>query len=236
MTVLPDRKLHFNIAIDGPSGAGKSTLAKMIAASLGIPYVDTGAIYRTVGYAVRERGIDPDDAEAVASMLPSVRVKADFTGGVQQMILDGRPLGELIRNHEISSYASKVSAHPAVRAFLLEMQRDIARKNSVVMDGRDIGTVILPDAEVKIFLSAGDECRARRRFDELRASGSGITFEKVLSDIRERDRRDSSRDTAPLRPADDAVLLDNTLLDAEATLRAALGIIRQKVPGAAVKS
>jgi cytidylate kinase len=222
---------HFNIAIDGPSGAGKSSLAKLIAARLGISYVDTGAIYRTVGYAVRSLGIDPDDRSAVSAILPSIEVDAKFEEGHQKMYLDGVFLGEKIRENEISSYASKVSSYPEVREFLLETQRKIARENSVVMDGRDIGTVILPDADVKIFLSADDVCRASRRTAELRARGEEADPERILEQIRERDRRDSSRAAAPLRPADDAILLDNTHLDLEMTLEAALGIIREKLPG-----
>jgi len=218
-----------NIALDGPSGAGKSSLAKMIASSMKISYVDTGAIYRTVGYAVRESGIDPDDAAAVTALLPEITVEASFENGVQKMYLNGEFLGERIRENDISAYASKVSAIPAVRAFLLDTQRRVAKANSVIMDGRDIGTVILPDADVKIFLSADDVCRARRRFLELESRGEHVELSKLLEEIRERDRRDSSRDTAPLRPADDAVLLDNTHLDLAATCEAAVGIIKAKL-------
>lgn len=216
---------HINIALDGPSGAGKSTLAKRIASSMGISYVDTGAIYRTVGYAVRERGIDPSDAAAVRSILAGISVEAVFENGVQKMFLDGEYLGEKIRKNEISAYASKVSAIPEVREFLLETQRAVARRNSVIMDGRDIGTVILPDADIKIFLSADAECRARRRCLELGERGEQVDFTVILNEIKERDARDSGRDTAPLRSADDAVLLDNTYLDLDGTVKAALGII-----------
>lgn len=223
-------KSLISIAVDGPSGAGKSTLAKDIARRLGIHYVDTGAIYRTVGYAARERGVNPDDKAAVAAMLPAIRVDVSFDGDRQITCLDGRDLGDRIRENEISAYASKVSAVPEVRAFLLGAQRRIARENSVIMDGRDIGTVILPDADVKIFLSASAEQRAARRYKELRERGQDVDFDTLLAEIRERDERDSSRDIAPLRPADDAVLLDNSALGIEASTEAALEIIYAKLP------
>ena len=159
------------IAIDGPSGAGKSTVAKALAKKMGIVYVDTGALYRTVGYYVRSQNVDPKNAEAVEALLPKVQIDLRYENGIQRVYLNGEDLGDAIRTPEMSMYASAVSAIPAVRAFLLDTQRDIARKNSVVMDGRDIGTVILPDADVKIFLFASDECRAQRRCDELRAKG-----------------------------------------------------------------
>lgn len=217
-----------NVAIDGPSGAGKSTLAKALAKKLGINYVDTGAIYRTVGYAAFEAGIDPSDREAVTKMLEGITVEVKFEDSVQQMYLNGRPLGDLIRRHEISDYASRVSAIPEVRAFLLETQRETARNGGTIMDGRDIGTVILPDADVKIFLSASVEKRAERRYKELIERGDSRPYEEVLADIRERDERDSSRDTAPLRPADDAVFLDNSEIGLEESVDAALEIIRSK--------
>ncbi len=220
----------YSIAIDGPSGAGKSTLAKGIASALGFSYVDTGAIYRTVGYAARERGVDPGDGAAVEAMLGQISVEVKFDGGVQHMYLDGRDLGDAIRENEISAYASKISALPAVRAFLLDAQRRIAARNSVVMDGRDIGTVILPGADVKIFLSASAGDRARRRFEELAEKGMPETYEKVLSDIEERDRRDSMRDVAPLRAADDAVLLDNSGFEPAQSLEAGLRIVFEKLP------
>lgn len=222
-------KRRINIAIDGPSGAGKSTLAKAIAKELNISYVDTGAIYRTVGFAARREGIEPTDRAAVAAMLAHITVEARFEGGAQYMYLDGECLGERIREHEISHYASAVSAIPEVREFLFDMQRDIAAKNSVVMDGRDIGTVILPDADVKIFLSASANDRAERRYKELLERGQSADFEKILVDIKERDARDSSRDIAPLRPADDAVLLDNSGFSAEESLAAALAILKEKL-------
>ena len=218
-----------NIAIDGPSGAGKSTLAKGVAGELGISYVDTGAIYRTVGYAARQKGIDPSDPAAVGAMLREIQVGVTFGNGEQHMLLNGEDLGLRIRENEISAYASKVSAIPAVREFLMDTQRDIARNNSVVMDGRDIGTVILPDADVKIFLSATAEERAQRRFGELEEKGMPESYEKILSDIIERDERDSSRDIAPLRPAADAISFNNTGLMPEETRAAVLGIIRDRL-------
>ncbi len=222
-----DKKIR--IAIDGPSGAGKSTLAKALAREFGIAYVDTGAIYRTVGYAVRAHGIEPSDGKAVAKILPSIRVEARFEGGAQKMYLDGEDLGERIREHEISHYASAVSAIPAVRAFLFDMQRDIVKNNSVIMDGRDIGTVIMPEADVKIFLSATAEDRAKRRYDELIARGQEAEYDRVLADMKERDARDASRAAAPLRAAPDAVMLDNSGFTLEESVAAAKKIISDKL-------
>ena len=198
------------IAIDGPSGAGKSTVAKALAKKMGIVYVDTGALYRTVGYYVRSKNVDPKDAEAVAALLPNIKVDLRYVDGAQHVYLNGEDLGDRIRTPEMSMYASAVSAIPAVRAFLLDTQRSIAEKNSVIMDGRDIGTVILPNADVKIFLNASDECRAERRCKELREKGIETTFEEVLADMRERDHNDSSRAVAPAVAAPDAVLFDNS--------------------------
>lgn len=228
-------KKVFAVAVDGPGGAGKSTVAKAVAAKLGISYVDTGAIYRTVGYAVRRAGIAPDDAAAVSGLLKNITVEAKFEDGKQFMYLDGENLGERIRENEISAYASKVSAIPEVREFLLEMQRKIARENSVIMDGRDIGTVILPHAEVKIFLTASPEKRAMRRVLELRERGQEADFDQILAEINERDYRDSHRETAPLKPAEDSVLLDNSDLDLDGTVDAVLAIIAEKVPGVPAK-
>ncbi|MBR2926045.1 MAG: (d)CMP kinase [Clostridia bacterium] len=198
------------IAIDGPSGAGKSTVAKALAAKLGIVYVDTGALYRTIGYYVRSKDVDPHDGEAVAKLLPDIHIELAYENGTQQVILNGVALGDKIRTPEMSMYASAVSAIPAVRAFLLETQRSIARKCSVIMDGRDIGTVILPNADVKIFLVASAECRARRRTDELIAKGMQVSYEEVLSDMQARDRADSTREVAPAVAAADAVTFDNS--------------------------
>lgn len=220
---------HFAVAIDGPSGAGKSTIAKAVAAQLSIVYVDTGALYRTIGLAVQRRGISMEDAAGILSVLPEIRVELTYRDGSQCVLLDGEDVSGLIRTPEISMYASKVSALPEVRAFLLDLQRNMARTHSVVMDGRDIGTVILPDAEVKIFLTASDEKRAERRWLELREKGEDVTVEEVLSDMRRRDAQDSSRAAAPLRQADDAVLVDTSALTLEESIQAVLDVIRGKL-------
>lgn len=214
-----------NIAIDGPSGAGKSSLAKAIAKELGIVYVDTGALYRTVGLYVKRHGINPKDAEAVAAALPSIKLSLEFRDGAQHILLCGEDVGDSIRTPEMSMYASDVSAIPAVRTFLLDTQRRVARECSVVMDGRDIGTVILPDAECKIFLTASPEARARRRTAEMREKGHDVTYEEMLAQMTERDKNDSTRKVAPAIAAKDAVLLDNSDLSPEDTLKAALAII-----------
>ncbi len=215
-----------NIAIDGPSGAGKSSLAKAIASHLGIIYVDTGALYRTIGLYIREHGIDPHDEAGVTAALPSIDLSVRFENGVQRIYLCGEDVGDRIRTPEMSMYASAVSAIGSVRAFLLETQRKVARESSVVMDGRDIGTVILPDAECKIFLTASGEARARRRTVELEEKGIKVTYQEVLADMTERDRNDSTRALAPAIPAEDAVFLDNSDMTPEETLSAALEIIK----------
>lgn len=220
---------HFAVAIDGPSGAGKSTIAKAVAGGLSIVYVDTGALYRTIGLAVQRRGISMDDAAGILSVLPVIRVELVYREGSQRVLLDGEDVSGLIRTPEISMYASKVSALPEVRAFLLDLQRNMARENSVVMDGRDIGTVILPDAEVKIFLTASDEKRAERRWLELCEKGEQVTVEEVLSDMRRRDAQDSARAVAPLRQADDAVLVDTSALTLEESIQAVLDVIKSKL-------
>lgn len=219
------------IAIDGPSGGGKSTLAKRLSRELGIVYVDTGALYRTVGYYAWENGVDKDDTDGVAALLPGIRIELKYENGIQSVLLNGRDMGENIRRPEISMYASAVSAMPQVRSFLLETQRQIARTSSVVMDGRDIGTVILPDADVKIFLSASNSERARRRCDELHEKGIDASYEDVLSDMDRRDKNDSSRNIAPAVPADDAVLLDNSGFAPDDTFAAAMRIITEKLKG-----
>ena len=220
----------YSVAIDGPSGAGKSTLAKAAAAALGICYVDTGAIYRTIGYGVYCRGIDPSDAAAVAAVLPEMRLELHYDqAGLQRMKLAGRDVTEEIRLPEMSKYASKVSAIPAVRDFLLELQRDQARRRSVIMDGRDIGTVVLPDATVKIFLTAAPEVRAMRRCRELEQRGTPKPFDEVLRDMEQRDYNDTHRAAAPRRPADDAIMIDNTDMDFAASLELLLDVIRGRV-------
>ena len=212
------------IAIDGPGGAGKSTVARAVAAKMGIVYVDTGALYRTIGYYVRQKDIDPTDREAVGACLGNISIAISYVEGKQHVFLNGEDLGDNIRTPEMSMYASAVSAIPAVRAFLLDTQRDIAAKNSVIMDGRDIGTVILPNADVKIFLTASEECRAKRRYDELRAKGQQVTLEDVLAEMNQRDKQDSTRDIAPTAAAEDAVLLDNTHMTFEQTVDAVIAL------------
>jgi len=226
---MKDKKHTLKIAIDGPGGAGKSTLAKSLAKKLGFAYVDTGAIYRTVGFAARARGIAPDDAAAVSAMLKDIKVEARFEDGRQDMYLDGEFLGDRIREHEISHYASAVSAIPAVREYLFDMQRSIADENNVIMDGRDIGTVILPDAQLKIFLTATAEERAERRTRELEEKGQPADYVQILADIKERDERDSNRTVAPLKAADDAVLFNNSGYTPEQSLEEALAIVKDKL-------
>lgn len=221
------------IAIDGPSGAGKSTVAKALAARLGIIYVDTGALYRTIGYYVRSQNVDPKDAVAVEQLLPKIRVELKYENGAQKVFLNGEDLGDRIRTPEMSMYASAVSAIPAVRAFLLETQRDMARRHSVIMDGRDIGTVILPDADVKIFLTASNECRAKRRCDELNAKGIAANYDDVLADMIERDRADSTREIAPAVAAPDAIPFDNSWMNPDECTAKLLELIRERT-GAAV--
>ena len=219
----------FHIAIDGPGGAGKSSIAKAVAKKLDILYVDTGALYRTVGLFVKMNGVDPKDADGVASLLPSLSIEVKYENGAQVVYLNGENYGDAIRTPEMSMYASAVSAIPAVRAFLLETQKQIARSNSVIMDGRDIGTVILPDAKVKIFMTASPECRAMRRFKELTEKGQSVRYEDVLNEMVSRDNADSSRAIAPTKAADDAVLLDNSDLNFEQSVDAVIAIAKQKV-------
>lgn len=217
------------VAIDGPSGAGKSTLARSIAGELGCLYVDTGAIYRTVGCYVRGQGIDPGDEAAVTGCLPGISVELSYgEDGLQHMVLNGEDVTAAIRLPEISKYASAVSAYPGVRAFLLEMQRRLAREHSVIMDGRDIGTVVLPDAEVKVYLTASTEARARRRCLELEQRGTPQPYETVLKEIEERDWKDTHRSVAPLRQAEDAVLLDTTDLNFQESRETLLAIVRER--------
>ena len=224
-----DKKIY-SVAVDGPSGAGKSTLAKAAATQLGIVYVDTGAIYRSIGYYVYCKGIDPKDAAAVIAVLPEMEIQMCYgEDGVQHMILNGEDVSQQIRLPEMSMYASAVSAIPEVRAFLLEMQRQMARSTSVIMDGRDIGTVVLPRADVKIFLTAAAEVRALRRMKELEQRGTPQAFEEVLQQIEKRDWDDSHRAAAPLRQAEDAVLLDTSELTFDESLAAMLEIIRRRV-------
>ena len=216
------------IAIDGPGGAGKSTISKAVAAKLGIVYVDTGALYRTIGFYVRSQNLDPKDRAAVSACLPNISIEVRYVDGTQHVFLNGEDLGDRIRTPEMSMYASAVSAIPEVRTFLLETQKDIARKNSVIMDGRDIGTVILPNADVKIFLTASAECRARRRYDELIAKGQTVSYEDVLREMNERDTQDSTREIAPATAAEDAVVFDNTGMSLEESVAAVVAMVRDK--------
>ena len=219
-----------SIAIDGPSGAGKSTLARRLARELGFLYVDTGAIYRTVALAVRRRGIDPADAAAVAALLPGLSITLGYgEDGLQRMTLDGEDVTAAIRENEVSRYASQVSAMQEVRDFLMEMQRSLAREHNVVMDGRDIGTVVLPKAEVKIFLTASVEQRALRRQKELLEKGQDVPLERVLEEIAQRDHDDTHRAAAPLRQAEDAVLVDTSELTWEESLEALYAIVKERV-------
>lgn len=217
-----------SIAIDGPSGAGKSTLAKRLARELGFLYVDTGAIYRTVGLFVRNRGASADDEQAVAGLLPEADVKMAYDGdGLQRMYLNGEDVTEAIRRNEISAWASKVSAIPAVRAFLLDMQRKLAREHDVIMDGRDIGTVVLPQADLKLYLTADAEDRAGRRYAELLERGQAVDRAQILRDVIERDERDMNRAVSPLRQADDAIAVDTTGNSLEESFQVLLGVIRE---------
>ncbi len=223
-------KKQYAVAIDGPSGAGKSTLAKAAAERLGILYVDTGAIYRTIGLYVQRRGIDPKDTAAVLAALPDIRIGMDHDAdGMQRMLLNGEDVTADIRLPEISMYASAVSAIQGVRDFLMEMQRSLARERSVIMDGRDIGTVVLPDADVKIFLYADVEVRAKRRELELRQRGTPKPYEEVLREMEERDYNDTHRAAAPLRAADDAIMVDTSSMDFDASLALLLDVIRGSV-------
>lgn len=216
------------IAIDGPSGSGKSTLAKAVAKKLGIVYVDTGALYRTVGYHVYLNGRDPHSAEQVESLLSGINIELKYENGSQRVILNGEDLGDKIRMPEMSMYASAVSAIPAVRAFLLEMQKKMARENSVVMDGRDIGTVIIPDADLKIFLTASNETRAKRRTIELQSKGIDASYDDVLFDMIERDKNDKNRDIAPAIPADDAIIFDNSDMSVEESLNEIVRLVNER--------
>ena len=210
---------HYSIAIDGPSGSGKSTLAKLLAERLGFLYLDTGAIYRAVGLYVHRAGADLTDGAAVEALLPRLqKISFRHEGGVQRVFLGTEDVSDAIRLPEVSLYASQVAGHQAVREFLLDMQREFARTQSVVMDGRDIGTVVLPDASLKVFLTATPERRAERRYQELQSRGVEETYAQVLADIRARDARDMNRDVSPLRQATDAVVLDTTALDLDESL------------------
>ncbi len=218
-----------SVAIDGPAGAGKSTLARRLAAELGYIYVDTGAMFRTIGLYALRAGKNPKDNEAVNALLPEISLKFAFIGGEQHIYLNGEDVSTAIRTEEVGMAASAVGANPEVRAFLLGMQRDMAKTQDVLMDGRDIGTVVLPDATVKIFLTASPEARATRRWKEYQQKGVEVSYEEVLADVRQRDYQDTHRAAAPLRQADDAQLLDTSEMNFEQSLEAMKKMIVEKV-------
>ena len=221
----------YTIAIDGPAGAGKSTIARALAKELGYYYVDTGAIYRTVAYFLDLLGISPKDVDGVERYLDELTVEIEYDEtGKQHMIMNGMDVSDDIRTQDISQKASLVSAHGIVRDMLLDMQRDVAKKHNVIMDGRDIGTVVLPKATVKIFLTASAEVRAQRRLEEMQAKGQKGSFQQVLADIQKRDYQDSHRPIAPLKQAKDAVLLDTSNLDIDGVIAAMKKIVEEKIP------
>ncbi len=217
-----------NVAIDGPAGAGKSTIARAAAKELGYIYVDTGALYRAIGVYCLRNSVETTDKEAVGAILCDVNVELKFIDGVQHVYLNGDDVSTEIRLPEASMAASNVSAIPTVRAFLFDLQRDIAAKNNCIMDGRDIGTVVLPNAQVKIFLTADDEERAMRRFKELQEKGSNVTFQEVLDDLRVRDYNDSHREIAPLKPAEDSVIINTTGYNLEESINMVITAIKEK--------
>ena len=221
--------MPINVAIDGPAGAGKSSIARAAAKRLGYIYVDTGALYRAVGVYSLRNGVDTKNAEAVAGTLPHICVDLKFQDGVQHVYLNDEDVSALIRTEQVGMAASAVGANPAVRAFLLDLQRDMAKTGNILMDGRDIGTVILPNATVKIFLTASCEARARRRWLEYQAAGRPDSYEEVLADVKQRDEQDSGRAAAPLRRAEDAVLLDTSDMDLGQSLAAMKRIIKERV-------
>ena len=218
----------FNVAIDGPAGAGKSTIAKAAAKELGFIYVDTGALYRAIAYNAVTKGVI-DDTQKIIDMLTDTNVELKYVDGVQAVYLNGDDVSAYIRTPEISMGASKVSAIPQVREFLLNLQRDIAQKNNVIMDGRDIATVVLPNADVKIFLFASPECRAQRRYKELMEKGEDVTFEDVLADVNQRDHQDSHREIAPLKPSEDSVMADTSKLNLEESIQLIIDIIKERI-------
>lgn len=228
-----DRK-HYAIAIDGPTGAGKSTIAREISKRLGCTYIDTGAMYRAIGLYVLRKSIASDDAEKIIPLLPEIQLSITHESDEQHIFLNGEDVSSDIRTAEASIYASNVSKIPEVRTFLLDTQRNLARHGSVVMDGRDIGTVVLPDADVKIFLTASPESRARRRFLELSQKGQNVDYDSVLRDLLWRDENDSTRSTAPLKPAQDAVFLDTTDLSFEESVSKAGEIIKERLGDAVI--
>ena len=222
---------HYSIAIDGPAGAGKSTIARRLAKELGYYYVDTGAIYRTVAYFLDLLGVSPKDVDGVERYIDELTINIVYDEeGKQHMLMNGMDVSDDIRTQDISQKASLVSAHKVVRDMLLDMQRQVAWEHNVIMDGRDIGTVVLPKANVKIFLTASAEIRAKRRYDELIAKGQKTTLGQVLKDVQQRDYQDTHREIAPLKQAKDAVLLDSSELDIEGVVAAIKVIVQEKIP------
>ena len=221
--------MGINIAIDGPAGAGKSTIARAAATKLGFIYVDTGALYRSIGLYCLEKGIETTDETSVLDVLSDINVELRYIDNIQKVLLNGKDVSEDIRKPECSMAASNVSAIPNVRAFLLDLQQKMAKENNVIMDGRDIGTVILPNAEVKIFLTASPEERANRRYKELVEKGNNPDYNELLAEINQRDYNDMHRKTAPLKQADDAILFDTTTLDKESVVEELLSIISSKL-------
>lgn len=217
------------IAIDGPSGAGKSTIAKELSKLLQFIYIDTGAMYRAIGLYTAQKGVAANDRQSVPGLLPKIKLELGFIDGVQHIFLNGDDVSSEIRTEEASKRASDVSAIPEVRAFLLDFQRSFAKTNNVIMDGRDIGTVVLPDADLKIFLTASPEARALRRFAEQKAKGMDVTYEQVLEGMRLRDLQDSTRAAAPLKAAEDAILVDTTEMDLQQSIDYMLGIAKEKL-------
>lgn len=221
--------MGINIAIDGPSGAGKSTLARKLAEKLNYIYVDTGALYRTIGLYTLRKGVDPQDTAAVEELLPEIEVGLRFVESEQHVYLNGEDVSSEIRVHEVSQYASLVSAIPAVRQYLFETQQSMAKKFNVIMDGRDIGTVVLPNAEVKIFLTASPEVRARRRYNELLQRGQNVDFDQVLADVIKRDEQDMNRPVAPLKPAEDSIIIDTSEFTFDESLAVLYKTIKERI-------
>lgn len=216
------------IALDGPAGAGKSSIARRAAKALGYIYVDTGALYRTVGLAAMRNNVEPKPSAELEHLLASIHVELTFNEtGEQIVLLDGEDVSGEIRTSEASKMASNISAVPAVRAYLLDLQRDMAKTNNVIMDGRDIGTVVLPDAKVKIFLTASPEARAQRRYKEMAEKGMDVQYENVLKDVMERDYNDMHREIAPLKPAEGSITVDTTELDFEQSIDAVINVIKE---------
>ena len=221
--------MSYNIAIDGPAGAGKSTIAKRLAKELGYVYVDTGAMYRAIAYYFLQNQVDVNDEEAIASACPNVNVTIAYQDGEQQVLLNGENVNGVIRKEEVGKTASTTSVYPVVRAKLMDLQRELATKENVIMDGRDIGTVVLPNADVKIFLTASSKVRAKRRYDELTEKGVECDFDEIEKDIIDRDYRDMHRETAPLKQAEDAILLDSSELDIDGVVNRMKEIIKEAI-------